>query len=148
MLSCFNHVQLFETLWTIAHQTTLSMWFHRQEYRSGLPFPPPGDLPDSGIELMTPALASRFFTTGTTWEAHKIMYIYIFLCLICNICIFIIFPRNFKSHSAIQPFKNSMTQVEPTSSAWIPYIEQSSSWPITWNRATDFLNPASSVIER
>ena len=41
--------------------------------------------------------------------------------------IFIIFPRNFKSHSAIQPFKNSMTQVEPTSSAWIPYTEQSSS---------------------
>ena len=39
----------------------------------GLPCPPPGDLPDSGIEplsLMSPALASRFFTTLTTWEAH------------------------------------------------------------------------------
>ena len=41
------------------------MEFSRQEYWSGLPFPTPGDLPDSGIELMCPALASRFFTTGT-----------------------------------------------------------------------------------
>ena len=45
----------------------LSPWdFSRQEYWSGLPFPPPGDLPDPGIELMSsgcPALAGRFFTT-------------------------------------------------------------------------------------
>ena len=37
--------------------------FSRQEYWSGLPFPSPGDLPDSGIEPMSPALAGRFFTT-------------------------------------------------------------------------------------
>ena len=49
------------------------MGFSRQEQRSGLPCPPPGDLPDSGIEpmsLMSPALAGRFFTTSTTWEAQ------------------------------------------------------------------------------
>ena len=44
-----NHVQLFATLWTVAHQAPLSMRFSRPEYWSGVPFPPPGDLPDPGI---------------------------------------------------------------------------------------------------
>ena len=48
--SCFNHVQLFATLWTIALQDPRSMGFCRQEYCSELPCPPPGDLPDPGIE--------------------------------------------------------------------------------------------------
>ena len=42
--------------WTVAHQIPLSTGFLRQEYWSGLPFPFPGDLPDSGIEPMSPAL--------------------------------------------------------------------------------------------
>ena len=53
------------TPWTVAHQAPLSMGFSRQEYWSGLPCPPPGDLPNPGIEpasLMSPALAGRFFT--------------------------------------------------------------------------------------
>jgi len=54
--SCFSRVQLFVTLWTIAHQTLLSMGFSRQEYWSGLPCPPSGDLPHPGIELVSPAL--------------------------------------------------------------------------------------------
>ena len=54
MLNHFSHVQLFVTLWTIAHQAPLSMGFSRQEYWSGLPWSPPGDLPDAGIELMSP----------------------------------------------------------------------------------------------
>ena len=49
-LSRFSHVQLFATLWTVAHHTPLSMGFSRQEYCSGLPCSPPGDLPDPGIE--------------------------------------------------------------------------------------------------
>ena len=59
MLSCFSHVLLFAMSWTIAHQASRSMGFSRQEYWSGLPFPPPGDLPDPGIEtasLMSPVL--------------------------------------------------------------------------------------------
>ena len=74
MLSHFSHVQLFVTLWIVACQAPLSMGFSRQEYWSGLPCPLPGDLPYPGIEpasLMSPALAGRFFTTTTTWEAHK-----------------------------------------------------------------------------
>ena len=48
---------------TVAHKAPLSMEFSRQEYWSGLPFLSPGDLPDSRIELATPELAGRFFTT-------------------------------------------------------------------------------------
>ena len=63
MLSC---LQLFETPWTVPHQAPLSMGFPRQEYWSGLPFLPPGDLPDPGNEPMSPGLAGRFFTTEPT----------------------------------------------------------------------------------
>ena len=62
MLSHFSHVQLFVTPWTVACQASLFMGFSRQEYWSGLPYPPPGDLPNPGIEpasLMSPALAGR-----------------------------------------------------------------------------------------
>ena len=68
--SCFSHVQLSVTRWTVAHQAPLSTGFSRQEYCSGLPCPPPGDLPDPGIKpmyVMSP-LAGGFFTTSTTWE--------------------------------------------------------------------------------
>ena len=51
------------TPWTTAHQAPLSMGFPRQEYWSGLLFPPPGDLPDPGIEPMSPELADGFFST-------------------------------------------------------------------------------------
>ena len=51
-----SHVQLFATPWTAASQAPLSMGFSRQQYWSGLPFPSPGDLPDSGIEPRSPAL--------------------------------------------------------------------------------------------
>ena len=63
MVSC---VQLFATLWTVARQAPLSKGFPRQENWNGLPFPPPGDLPDPGIEPVSPvspALAGGFFTT-------------------------------------------------------------------------------------
>ena len=55
MLSCFSCVQLFATLWTVAHQAPLSMGFSRQEYWSGLPCPSPEDLPDLGTELASAA---------------------------------------------------------------------------------------------
>ena len=73
MLCPFSHAPLFATPWTVAHQAPPSVGFSRQEYWSGLPFPPPGDLPDPGSEsasLMPPALAGGFFTTGTTGEVE------------------------------------------------------------------------------
>ena len=72
MLSRFSRVRLFETPWTVALQAPLSKGFSRQEHWSGLPSPPPGDLPDPGIEpvvLMSPALAGEFLTNSGTWEA-------------------------------------------------------------------------------
>ena len=52
-----SRVQLLdETPWTVAYQASLSMGFSRQEYRSGLPFPSPGDLPNPGIEPRSPEL--------------------------------------------------------------------------------------------
>ena len=61
MLSPFSRSQLLATPWTVAFQAPLSMRFSRQEYWSGLPCPPPGDLPGPGIEsvfLTSPALAA------------------------------------------------------------------------------------------
>ena len=78
-----SRVRLLATPWTAAHQAPPSMGFTRQEYWSGLPFPFPGNLPDSGIEpmfLASPALAGGFFTT-CTWENQdnkKYVDIYIY----------------------------------------------------------------------
>ena len=66
LLSCVSHVRLFAIPRTVARQPPLSTGFSRQEHWSGLPRPPPGDLPDPGSEPMSPvspALAGRIFTT-------------------------------------------------------------------------------------
>ena len=63
MLCC---VRLFAAPWAVAHQAPLPVEFPRQEYWSGLPFPPLGDLPNPGFEPTSPAapaLAGGFFTT-------------------------------------------------------------------------------------
>ena len=57
-----SHVRLFATPWTVARQAPLSMRFSKQEYWSGLLYPPPGDLPNPGIKPRPPALAGGFFT--------------------------------------------------------------------------------------
>ena len=56
MLSRFSCVQLFATLWTVAHQAPMSMGFSRQEYWNGLPCPPPGDLSNPGTKPASPTL--------------------------------------------------------------------------------------------
>ena len=56
-----------------SHQAPLSKGFSRQEYWSGLPCPPPGNLPNPGIKhesLISPAKSDGFFTTSTTWEGQ------------------------------------------------------------------------------
>ena len=67
LLSC---VQLFCDLWTVACQASLSIGFPRQEYWSGLPFLSPGDLPNPGMEPLSPALAGGFFTTEPPGKPH------------------------------------------------------------------------------
>ena len=59
-----SHVQLFAIPWTVVHQAPLSMGSSRQEYWSGLPFPPPGDLLDPGIAPGPPALQEDGFFTA------------------------------------------------------------------------------------
>ena len=76
MLHHFSCVWLCVTIWTVACQVPLSVDFSRQEYWSALPFPPPGDLPNPGIEpksLMFPALAGGFLTTSTTWGLQSLV---------------------------------------------------------------------------
>ena len=68
-----SHVQLFATPWTVACQAPLSMGYSRQEYWSGFPFPPPGDLSDAGIKPVSPvapALADRFFITELSMQLN------------------------------------------------------------------------------
>ena len=73
VFSHFSHVWLSATLWPVAHQGPLSMGFSRQEYWSRLPFPLPGDLPDPGIEPMSPtqqgdsSLLSHWSSTATSF---------------------------------------------------------------------------------
>ena len=64
LLSLFSHVRLFETLWSVAHWVPVSIGFSRQEYWSGLPCPPPGDLPNLGIKHMSLSLLH--------WQASSI----------------------------------------------------------------------------
>ena len=84
-LSC-----LTVTPWTAAHQDPLSMGFLRQEYWNGLPFPPPGDLPNSGTEptsLASPALAGGFLPTVTPGKPknkchlHKTTQLYMLISM-------------------------------------------------------------------
>ena len=72
VLSCFSHVLLSATPWTVACQAPLSMGCSRQGHWSGVPFPPLGDLTDPGMEpvsLMRLEPSGGFYTTSATWEA-------------------------------------------------------------------------------
>ena len=72
-----SHVQLFATPWTIVCQASLSMGFSRQEYWSELPFSPPEDLPDPGIEPTSPpssALTWCFFPTEPLGKPYLRMW--------------------------------------------------------------------------
>ena len=77
MTSCaqsLSSVPLFVTLSTVACQAPLSIGFSYEEYWSGLPCPPPGDLPNPGIKPKSPALAGEFFTTEppmTSYDSEK-----------------------------------------------------------------------------
>ena len=83
-----SHLQFFATPWTVVHQAPLSMGFSRQEHWSGLPFLPPGDLSDPGIEprsLISAASAGGFFTTGSTWEALQRVFQLLNIIFFCDL---------------------------------------------------------------
>ena len=78
-LCALNCLDFFVTLWTVAHQALLSMGVSRQEYWSGLPCPPTGDLPDPGIKPKSPVLASRIFTTEPPGRPYLLVYLSVYL---------------------------------------------------------------------
>ena len=101
-----NRVQLFATPWTAPCQAPPSMGFSRQEYWSGLPFPPPGDLPNPGIEPRSPALQADTLPSEMCYRQQKVVQIMvlpirvvvhvpkIFLaCHIKNICSKLLFIK-------------------------------------------------------
>ena len=75
VLSRFSHVQLFATLWTVAHQAPLSVYFSRREYWSGLPFPSPGDLPNPGIEARSPMLQADSLPSEPPGKAYAFRHL-------------------------------------------------------------------------
>ena len=80
--SMLSRVQLFATPWTIARWAPLSMDFSRQENRSGLPFPPPMDLPDPGIKtvsLASPTQKADSLPLGPPGEPHVCLYVCTFI---------------------------------------------------------------------
>ena len=96
MLSHFSCVQLCATLWIVAHQAPLSMGFSRQEYWSGLPCPPPADLPDPGVKPMSPV--SPALQADSLPLSHqrgpcvyRFIYIHIFLYINIYFILLIIF---------------------------------------------------------
>ena len=79
-----SHVPLFGTPWTVAYQVACSMGFSRQEYWSGLPFPSPGDLPDSGIEPRSPALQADTLTSEPPGKPLCLLKSLVNLPLLCT----------------------------------------------------------------
>ena len=77
VLSHFSWFQLFVTLWTVARQAPLSIRVSRQEFWSGSPRPPPGDLPKPGIEppSYVSCIGRGLFTASDTWEAPSLYYL-------------------------------------------------------------------------
>ena len=131
MLSHFSRVWFFVTPWTVTFQAPLSMGFTRQEYWSGLPCPPPGDLPNAGIEpvsLTLPPLASRFFTTSTTWEAQFSEY-YLFKHVSSKAVTLSVFDRDMQSILAFS--KTLLRYVAEPEVRWCrgPWRQHGSSLP-------------------
>ena len=115
VLSRFSHVWLIVTLWTVAHQAPLSMGFSRQGYRSGLPSPTPGDLPDPGIK--SPELACEFFTTKPPGKpaSFTVGQIYILSPWLLDLLI-----KRYSGRNGLhQPFKKALS---PSTRAMSTYL--------------------------
>ena len=98
VLSRFNVSDSFVSPWTVTPQTPVSLGVSRQECWSGLPFPPPGDLPNSGTEPVSllSSLAAGFFTSSTTWCVcvgvwYKCIYVYLCVCecVYVGVCVYV-----------------------------------------------------------
>ena len=92
MLTHFSCVRLFATVWTLAQKAPLSVGFSRQEYWSGPPCPPPGDLPDPDMlpaSLSSPALAGRFLLLVPPKkplpQASRVIFLVVFILVFLQV---------------------------------------------------------------
>ena len=116
----FSPVQPPATPWTLAHQAPLSMMgLSRQEYWSGLPFTPPGDLPYPGVKStspMSPPGALRFFTTRVIWEAlAKVNFQLFFRQVFLTSLLFLIPYVKITGFALSKKKKNHLNQFSPES---------------------------------
>ena len=120
-----SRVRLFATPWTLAHQILLSMEFTRQEYWSGLPFPPLGDLPNSGLEpssLASPALAGGFFVSVLLGKPQGWLYhLWIFRDSFTSS--FPIWMSFISSPSLIAMTRTSSTVLNVSGEGWHPFLD-------------------------
>ena len=102
MLNCFSRIWLLVTPMDSSLPACSDQGFSRQEHWSGLPCPPPGDLPNPGIisaSLTSPTLADGFFTTNPTWKAYNTHNIAITnFFLVCKS-----FPKSYSSQPSLLP---------------------------------------------
>ena len=84
MLSHFSRVQLFSTRWTVTRQAPLFMGFSRQEHWSGLPFPPPEDLPHPGIKPGSPSLQADCLVLESPGTPLQALEEHFLLSMLCN----------------------------------------------------------------
>ena len=120
VLSRFSRVRLFATAWSVARQALLSMGFIRQEYWSGLPCPPPGDLPNPGVEPespVSPALAGGLFTTEPPGKPP-------FVCgEVRSVCLFSAFSTRSSIREEGQPFLFLASAPTARTSAWYRVLQ-------------------------
>ena len=115
----FSTVQPPATPWTLAHQAPLSMMgLSRQEYWSGLPFTPPGDLPYPGVKSTSPVSppgALRFFTTRVIWEALAKVNLKLFFWQVFLTSLLFLIPHLKRTSFALSKKKNHLNQFSPES---------------------------------
>ena len=85
-LKSLSRVRLFATPWTVAHQAPPSIWFSRQEYWSGLPFPSAGDLPNPGITPRSPTLQADALTSEPPAKHYHNFTVAVRVNKVCDRC--------------------------------------------------------------
>ena len=117
---------------TVAHQAPLSMGFSRQEFWSGFPCPPPGDLPNPGTEpmsLISPALAGRFFTISTTYELEILKGIYIYKYIYIALSSFFFFCKHLLAgKSSLQ--ERALSKLPTALRVTAHCLQKSNSWTL------------------
>ena len=122
----FSRVWFFAILWTITLQTPLSMGFSRQEYWSRLPFPPPGNCLNPGIEPASPALAGGFFTT--------VLPIWCVCYLLSHVWLFMT-PWTIAHHAPLSMDSLCAWILQARILEWVASsFSRGSSWPRDWTQ--------------